>query len=618
MKEMRKDFVAELNKMPMIQDGNMTRHKEMKKTLKITAMIMTGLLFVALLYETVLWVLAPFLMPLAPAFSLRAMLLHADLDETVMDSSAKNFEHAIRDHTIEQVKEAIEDGAPLDPGPKQKFVPLRTAACYDLEALKYLLEKGADPNLAAFDKMTPLMYCTELWNGAASAELLLDYGADVNAKDEDGLTAMDYLFLRRWPERVDSGMFKLFIERGATVSESALASAMKNEKFLYAKEIVKILRAQDAGFHPDPCIIAAFEGDDTELREAGWRFPNNGRGAAAAFGDVELVQIAYPPKISDWPERTLSELAATAARYGNLEVLRFVLDEQPVVVEKYGLGILEEAIEGNHAGAAEYLLESGVQGRMAEYSETWMRNAAWNGAVDVMKTLISHGCPLICLEQAAPSAINGGQKEALTFILGCCPRLDIGGLLVASCEKGDLGISEYLVEQGADVNKCIPSGSPLIAAIRENHSDIIRFLLENGADPNLENDFLGATPMHVAAQYASLYSLDTLVEYGGDIRSTTNAGETTLIWAASLPGGGSRNIVNYLINHSVETNAQDRAGKTALIHASEVGTSAGVVEALLKAGVDVSIVDCEGRKAVDYARSNKAKMTVFKAYSNVE
>ena len=59
-----------------------------------------------------------------------------------------------------------------------------------------LLEHGADPNARMHDGTTALI-AAALRNDADSTRLLLSYGADVNARDADGDSALD---LAKTPE----------------------------------------------------------------------------------------------------------------------------------------------------------------------------------------------------------------------------------------------------------------------------------------------------------------------------------------------------------------------------------------------------------------------------------
>jgi len=70
-------------------------------------------------------------------------------------------------------------------------------AANDYEGLARLLEQGADPNLREESSgMTPLMVATVTGARFSLVQLLLDKGADKDAKDYLGKTAADYAQMR--------------------------------------------------------------------------------------------------------------------------------------------------------------------------------------------------------------------------------------------------------------------------------------------------------------------------------------------------------------------------------------------------------------------------------------
>jgi ankyrin repeat protein len=97
---------------------------------------------------------------------------------------------------------------------KSKFhMPL---ICYvawkgSFNCLKKLLENGFDPNeKRAYGDGTPLIETYSI----PCAELLLDYGADIKAKLEHGLTRLNLAFFRQ-----ELDMAEFLIQRGDTISE---------------------------------------------------------------------------------------------------------------------------------------------------------------------------------------------------------------------------------------------------------------------------------------------------------------------------------------------------------------------------------------------------------------
>ena len=85
---------------------------------------------------------------------------------------------------------------------------MSAAAKDSFESAKILIENGADINARDFNQATPLMYAT-VRNSHKVIKLLIDSGADINSKDNDGTTVLIIAKLLQ-PELV-----ALFKERGA-------------------------------------------------------------------------------------------------------------------------------------------------------------------------------------------------------------------------------------------------------------------------------------------------------------------------------------------------------------------------------------------------------------------
>ena len=64
----------------------------------------------------------------------------------------------------------------------------------------------------------------------------------------------------------------------------------------------------------------------------------------------------------------------------------------------------------------------------------------------------------------------------------------------------------------------------------EYHKDVVRVLLNAGADPNIADD-VGDTPLHVAAAYGHKMVVEMLLNAGADANMENNNRETPLYWA---------------------------------------------------------------------------------------
>ena len=99
---------------------------------------------------------------------------------------------------------------------------------------------------------------------------------------------------------------------------------------------------------------------------------------------------------------------------------------------------------------------------------------------------------------------------------------------------GHIAVVQYLVEQGADMEKGTNSGntSLIIFCWEDGQLDIARYLLEQGADRDKANDG-GWTPLHEAADYDHLEIAMLLMSYGADLNAKTNNGQLPIDFAHS-------------------------------------------------------------------------------------
>ncbi len=123
--------------------------------------------------------------------------------------------------------------------------------------------------------------------------------------------------------------------------------------------------------------------------------------------------------------------------------------------------------------------------------------------------------------------------------------------LNAAAFHGHSRLCQYLIEQGANVNKPLPDTgeSPLHAALctanRQAHDAVIKVLLANGANPNcttkpsVETDHFmrdcrtkGETPLHRAAAFGTEGTIQMLLDAGARIDAKDMNGDSPLTWAS--------------------------------------------------------------------------------------
>ncbi|SVB68488.1 uncharacterized protein METZ01_LOCUS221342, partial [marine metagenome] len=110
------------------------------------------------------------------------------------------------------------------------------------------------------------------------------------------------------------------------------------------------------------------------------------------------------------------------------------------------------------------------------------------------------------------------------------PKL-VTQLLYKSIEIGDLEKVKVLLND-IDVNSQDSSGyTPLYKAVFYNHLDLVKYLFELGAKPNLD-DVEGLTPLHVAAIEDLPHMIEILREKGANLEAKDDYGYTPLHLAA--------------------------------------------------------------------------------------
>jgi len=373
-----------------------------------------------------------------------------------------------------------------------------------------------------------------------------------------------------------------------------------------------------------------------------------------------------------------------AAFHSNTETIGALLDAgaDPNVAGADGQTPLMLVARGTNVAAAKMLLDKGANPRATESQrrQTALMWAAANSQGPMTRLLVERGAdvdaktatdlmtPLVSGEPRAQPRSPGGMT-ALMFASreGCLE------CVAAIVEKGaaiDLpdpeGVTpllwaiwntrfdaaKYLIEHGANVNRWDWWGrTPLYLAVdyvtlphggrpdqpsldRTLPIDIVRLLLDKGADPNPQlkmtaplratgNDrgldpmlAPGTTPLIRAAKAMDVESMKALIEHGADISLTTSRNMTATL-AASGMGSTDADTRGYFTT----TDVQDRA-----IAALDVMLGAGgpingkagqfeqvplhgaafwgwnkVVDYLLQKGADINLADNRGFTAVDYA-----------------
>ena len=133
-------------------------------------------------------------------------------------------------------------------------------------------------------------------------------------------------------------------------------------------------------------------------------------------------------------------------------------------------------------------------------------------------------------------------------------------VLLRACESGNVAKMREAIAAGADVNHKGRPGTPLDVCIDKNFTQGVRILLESKADPNVvtENDRTTGLMRAVRYGYADIVKL--LLEHGADVNAARLDGQTALHGAACY---GRGDIVKLLLDNGANPAAADNCMNTA-------------------------------------------------------
>lgn len=173
----------------------------------------------------------------------------------------------------------------------------------------------------------------------------------------------------------------------------------------------------------------------------------------------------------------------------------------------------------------------------------------------------------------------GYEPMMLAASMNCCNTLrcliELGGdvngyvsdkegysLIHWAAQEGHVDVIKLLVERGANPDLLDDSGhTPLYKAASEGHADIVEYLLTCKVDieGRLEEEFNHTTPLMIACVCNKIYIVEILIKNGANIEAKDRDGRTPLFYAALRQ---HREIFDLLVKYGANKNIKDYRGYT--------------------------------------------------------
>jgi ankyrin repeat protein len=273
-----------------------------------------------------------------------------------------------------------------------------------------------------------------------------------------------------------------------------------------------------------------------------------------------------------------------AAGKGNLDLVRLLLKNgaNPSAFSSQHAGCcgLHIAAEKNYVEVVRALLGAGVEVNIRSEKQklTPLISAACCGSLEAVKVLIEAGADVDAQSSTGNTAlmlaIDRGKIDVATTLISSKANLEIKGqkgwtALHNAASGGDKGyreVAEALLVAGASVDALSETMlTPLHEAAGKSLLDLVRLLVDHGANVNARDKF-NNTPLRMCASNAqSFASLDSfkqtvkiLLDAGADINAGTTINTTSL---HSVVKWGNPDAVRFMLEHGADPNVRTTKGE---------------------------------------------------------
>ncbi|HEY1342547.1 MAG TPA: ankyrin repeat domain-containing protein [Bryobacteraceae bacterium] len=223
------------------------------------------------------------------------------------------------------------------------------------------------------------------------------------------------------------------------------------------------------------------------------------RGEVAEAQRVYRTECRSHPNSLTEPPFTCLMWAALSEKKGDAigrgEGYDFACDQLPFACARaFGPAedqLIDEVRRGNAAVALRRLRESELNVN-ARHGKA-LSEAVLSNLIDVVRELLSHGADPDIGDLPLTLAILNKKPDIAMVLLDRGADPNLGNALHAAVEVNSLPLAEALIRKGADVNEnaYLAGGTPLMYAAGDGKREMVKLLLQHGADPTIMAKFEG-------------------------------------------------------------------------------------------------------------------------------
>ena len=494
----------------------------------------------------------------------------------------------------------------------------------DVAEIESLLALGFSIDRRNDEGRTPLMMATK--NGKLqAATYLLKQGADPTLQSNKGWNVLHYASRGGNPE-----VFELMLSHVPSIDSitkegrTPLMIAAGNDKLQAVKCLLK-------------------QGADPSLRDnKGWNMLH----CASRGGNPEVIELmlSHVPSIDSRTKEGVTPLMIAASN-DKLQAVKYLLKQgaDPSLQDNNGWNVLHRLSRvGNPEGIELMPTHVPCIDSVTKEGLTPLMIAAGNDNLQAVKCLLKQGADPSLQDIKGWSGLHssslGGNPEVIELMLSHVPSIDsitkegLTPLMIAALND-KLQAVKYLLEQGADpslqnnkgwsalhsasldgnpevielilnhvpnIDSITKEGdTPLLIAARNDKLQAVKYLLQQGADPSLQ-DHDGWNVLHSASKFGNPEIIELMLSHVPSIDSITKEGVTPLMIAAS---NDKLQAVKYLLKQGADPSLQDNKGCNVL-HCASLGGNTEVIELMLTHVLSIDSRSKEGVTPLMIAAGN--------------